>query len=226
MQTIRRQTLIAQVSDQLRDEIISGRWVVGDRIPAEPTLCEMTGTARNTVREAVQALVQAGMLERRQGSGTYVITDDEHGNALAGYFAAARERDLLELREAVEITATALAAQRRDAADIGELRTVLARRNELRSSSSDTECACAEMISADAALHRAIIAASHNNVYLQFYDLLLPMVQRSMQARSVETCGLYEHEHTELVEAVVAGDPQRAETAVRVLISTLHHSQD
>lgn len=221
MQAVRRQTLIAQVSDQLREEIRSGRWAVGDRIPAEPTLCEMTGTARNTVREAVQALVHAGMLERRQGSGTYVIADDEHGGALAGYFAAARERDLLELREAVEVTATVLAARRRDAADIDELRAVLARRNELWSRNVDTECERAEMISADAALHRAIVAASHNDVYLQFYDLLLPTLRRSMQTGPVGICGSYEPEHTELVEAVVAGDPQRAEAAVRVFISTL-----
>lgn len=221
VQPVRRQTLIAQVSDQLRTEISSGRWAVGDRIPTEPELCEMTGTARNTVREAVQALVHAGMLERRQGSGTYVIADDEQGIALTGYFATARERDLLELREALEVTATVLAARRRDLADIAELRAVLVRRNELWSRNATTESERAEMISADVALHRTIVAASHNEVYLQFYDLLLPALRRSMEARPLGPCGSFGPEHTELAEAVVAGDPQRAETAARAFISTL-----
>lgn len=194
---------------------------MGSRIPTELELCELTGTARNTVREAVQALVHAGMLERRQGSGTYVIADDEQGLAITGYFSAARERDLLELREALDVTATVLAARRRDAADIAALREVLARRNELWSRSADSAQEQAEMISADVALHRAIVAASHNEVYLQFYDSLLAALRQSMQARAVGPCESFQAEHTELVEAVVAGDPQRAEAAVRAFISTL-----
>lgn len=221
VQPVRRQTLIAQVSEQLRQEISSGRWAVGDRIPTEPELCELTGTARNTVREAVQALVHAGMLERRQGSGTYVIANDEQGLALTGYFAAARERDLLELREAVEVTAVMLAARRRDPADIETLRAVLARRNELWSRKADTEYERAEMISVDVALHRAIVAASHNEVYLQFYDLLLPKLRQSMEKHLLGPCRSMGPEHTELVEAVVAGDPDRAEAAARTFISTL-----
>ncbi|BAX92194.1 FadR/GntR family transcriptional regulator [Mycobacterium shigaense] len=221
MQTVRRQTLVAQVSDQLRDEITSGRWQVGERIATEPELCKMTGASRHTVREAVQALVHAGMLERRQGSGTYVLSNDEHCGALAEYFAAARERDVLELREALEVTATALAAQRRDATDIAELRAVLVRRNELWRKDPDTESERAELVSADMALHRAIVAASHNEIYLQFYDLLVPTLCRSVETRPVGSVDSHEAQHTELVDAIVAGDPKRAEAAARVFISIL-----
>ncbi|MCV7428212.1 FadR/GntR family transcriptional regulator [Mycobacterium montefiorense] len=221
MQPVRRQTLVAQVSDQLRDEIRSGRWQVGERIATEPELCEMTGASRHTVREAVQALVHAGMLERRQGSGTYVVSNDEHCGALAEYFAAARERDVLELREALEVTATSLAAQRRDATDISTLQAMLVRRNELWSRDPDTESQRTEMVSADVALHRAIVAASHNEVYLQFYDLLVPTLNRSVEVRPVGIRDSYEAQHTELVDAVIAGDPQRAVAAARVFISVL-----
>jgi DNA-binding FadR family transcriptional regulator len=221
VQTVRRQTLVAQVSDQLLAEIRSGRWTVGARIPTEPALCEMTGASRHTVREAVQALVHAGLLERRQGSGTYVIASDEHGGALADYFAAARERDLLELREAVEVTATALAARRRGSADIEDLQNLLAHRNELWRRDAATEQERDEMVAADAALHRAIVAASHNEIYLRFYDLLLPTLCRSMELQPVGAMTSYEPEHTELVNAVIAGDADRAETAARVFISTL-----
>ncbi len=83
MQPVRRSTLITQVTDQLRDEIRSGKWPVGSRIPTEPELSELTGTGRNTVREAVQALVHTGLLERRQGSGTYVLAASEVSGTLA-----------------------------------------------------------------------------------------------------------------------------------------------
>lgn len=221
MQTVRRQTLVAQVSEQLLSEINAGRWTVGERIPTEPALSEMTGASRHTVREAVQALVHAGLLERRQGSGTYVIATDEHDGALADYFGAARERDLLELREAVEVTATALAARRRSDVDIAELQEILTSRNILWRREPQSESEREDMIEADSALHRAIVAASHNEIYLRFYDLLLPTLRQSMELRPVGPQGSLEPEHTELVNAVIAGDPERAEAAARVFISTL-----
>ena len=87
MQPVRRASLISQVTEQLRNEIRSGTWPIGSKIPTEPELSELTGTGRNTVREAVQALVHAGMLERRQGSGTYVVAVSDLGGTLGNYFA-------------------------------------------------------------------------------------------------------------------------------------------
>ena len=78
-----RPTLVRQVIDQLREQVASGAWPVGGRIPTEPQLVEALGVGRNTVREAVRALVHAGVLECRQGSGTYVISDDEMTGAVA-----------------------------------------------------------------------------------------------------------------------------------------------
>ncbi|WP_306360118.1 FadR/GntR family transcriptional regulator [Nocardia sp. CC227C] len=215
MQPVRRTSLIAQVTEQLRAEIRSGRWPVGSRIPTEPELTELTGTGRNTVREAVQALVHAGMLERRQGSGTYVISTSNLGATLNQYFADAQERDILELRRALDTTAAALAAKRRDEADIADLRRLL----EERRLSWDDDNPVA--IEADLQLHRAIVAASHNAVYLEFYDSLLPVIEAGIRSRTAKSGGSFEAEHVELVEAVIAGDPERAAAAADCFLSTL-----
>ena len=224
MQTVRRQSLIAQVTDQLRAEIAEGRWSVGERIPTEPALCEMTGTARNTVREAVQALVHAGLLERRQGSGTYVIATDEQEVAFGDFFAAARRRDLIELRQALDVTAAGFAAERRNDDDIVALRTELARRNELWSPEA-VECdeQRAEAVASDAQLHRLVVVASHNAVYLEFYDLLLPALRRMISQRHVGRSHSHEATHTALVEAIIDGDAQAARKAARTL---LDHVED
>lgn len=218
METVKKQSLIAQVTDQLRAEIVAGNWAVGERIPTEPTLCEITGTARNTVREAVGSLVHAGLLERRQGSGTYVIAVDEREVAFGDYFAAAQRRDLLELREALEVAAAAFAAQRRDDADIAQLREVLSRRNDLWREPVTSTAARHEAIAADAQLHRTVVAASHNEVYLKFYDSLLPALRQSIAVRPVDVTRSYEHAHTALVEAVIAGDAAPAADAARDLL--------
>ncbi|MFC3961805.1 FadR/GntR family transcriptional regulator [Nocardia jiangsuensis] len=216
MQPVRRTSLIAQVTEQLRAEIRSGRWAIGSRIPTEPELTELTGTGRNTVREAVQALVHAGMLERRQGSGTYVIAASEVGTALGKYFAGAEERDVLELRKALDTTAAGLAARRRDDTDIENLLRLLAVRNEQNWDHYD-----AGSVAADVELHRAIVVASHNAVYLEFYDSLLPTIERVIAARAVKQPAGYEEEHTDLVRAVIDGDQERAERAAQCFLGSL-----
>ena len=218
MQPVRRQTLIAQVTEQLRAEIASGRWPVGSRIPTETELRELTCTARNTVREAVQALVHAGMLERRQGSGTYVLSACA-SSALGDYFAAARDTDLLELREALDVTAAGLAAQRRDEEDIAELRRLLAHRNALWSPERVAEGNQEEAVRTDLAMHRGIVAASHNAMYLEFYDSLVPVLQEQLEEFPVGAATSYEADHVTLVEAVIAGDVDGARAAAQHLLN-------
>lgn len=221
MQPVRRQTLIAQVTERLRNEIVSGRWAVGTRIPTEPELCQLTGTARNTVREAVQALVHSGMLERRQGSGTYVLSTGHNAALLTDYFAAAKDRDLLELREALDVTAAGLAAQRRDDEDIEALQKLLARRNELWSAEQVAPELIEEAIAVDVAVHRGIVAASHNEVYLEVYDSLLGLMEHNMRGRPVGSECSYEREHTALVEGVIGGDAEAAKSAAQDLMTEL-----
>ena len=216
MQPVRRASLISQVTEQLRDEIRSGTWPVGTRIPTEPELTELTGTGRNTVREAVQALVHAGMLERRQGSGTYVVALTDLGGTLGNYFAGAHERDVLELRRALDITAATLAAARRTDDDVAELTRLLAARAATWEGHDTTAAAVA-----DAALHRAIVAASHNAVYLEFYDSLLPVIESTIHQHIDATGEGFHSRHQNLVTAVIAGDTRAASDAARDLFEGL-----
>lgn len=213
---VQRTSLIEQVTAQLRNEIHSGRWAVGDRIPTEPQLCEFTGTGRNTVREAVQALVHSGMLERRQGSGTYVVATSDVSGTLGKYFATAHERDVLELRQALDVTAAVLAARRRTPDDAARLEQLLADRNRLFAG-TDIDAA----VDADVALHRGIVEASHNAVYLEFYDSLLPSIRRTID-RHVRVTGLdFEPEHIALVAAVIDGDEDATVRAAQTLFAEL-----
>src|SRR5690349_24962417 len=94
----RPRALSDQVIATLRAQITSGEWAVGSRIPTEPVLVEQLGVARNTVREAVRALAHNGLLDIRQGSGTYVVATSELAAVLGRRFAAAPQHDVVELR--------------------------------------------------------------------------------------------------------------------------------
>lgn len=168
------------------------------------------------MREAVQALVHAGMLERRQGSGTYVVAASEVGGTLGKYFADAEERDVLELRLALDTNAAALAARRRDDTDIATLRRLLAERNENKWDEGNHAA-----IAADVELHRAIVVASHNAVYVEFYDSLLPIIEQVIRARTSKSDDSYDAEHIELVQAVIDGNPDAAAQAARCFLAAL-----
>lgn len=64
--------LYTQISELLTREIAAGRWAEGDRLPTESDLSATLGVAVGTLRKALAELDSRGLLERRQGSGTYI----------------------------------------------------------------------------------------------------------------------------------------------------------
>jgi GntR family transcriptional regulator len=65
-----------QLAELLEQEIASGRWEPGARLPSEPELCEHYGLSRTTIRQALARLEQRGLIDRRKGQGTFVQRGD------------------------------------------------------------------------------------------------------------------------------------------------------
>lgn len=61
-----------QLAELLEQEVVSGRWMPGARLPGELELCERYGISRTTVRQALARLEQRGLIERLKGQGTFV----------------------------------------------------------------------------------------------------------------------------------------------------------
>src|SRR4051812_9215423 len=123
-----RSALADQVIAALRAQITTGEWPVGGRIPTEPELVEQLGVARNTVREAVRALAHNGLLDIRQGSGTYVVATSELAGVMHRRFAEADPQHVAELRSTLEASGARLAALRRTEQDVAQLEELLVRR--------------------------------------------------------------------------------------------------
>jgi DNA-binding FadR family transcriptional regulator len=204
-----RQTLVPQVIEQLRTQISSGEWAVGSRIPTEPDLVAALGVGRNTIREAVLALVHAGVLERRQGSGTYVTARHELTGVVARRLAAAELTEAIEVRRAFEVEAARLAAGRRTKKDLEVLAAGLAAREDAWKSGD-----VAAFVEADASLHVAIVAAAHNGMLSELYASFGGALRASLAVSMGDelTQELYV-DHGELVRAIRAGDAQRAARA-------------
>lgn len=211
----RRTGLIDATVAQLRTRITSGEWPVGTRIPPEPALVELLGVGRNTVREAVQSLVHAGLVERRQGSGTYVLSASELAVSMGRQIADARQRDVVEVRRSLEVEAGRLAARRRTTQDVATITALRDERAEAyRSRQLD------RMVDADLALHRAIARAARNPVLLSLYENLIDAITDNIRFNFAQVLQDGDN-HDALVEAIAAGDDARAVEETTTYLSGL-----
>ncbi|GAB4061274.1 FadR/GntR family transcriptional regulator [Catellatospora paridis] len=216
LRTPSRQTLVPQVIEQLRTQIATGEWPVGSRIPTEPDLVAALSVGRNTVREAVRALVHAGVLECRQGSGTYVTATHELTGVVARRLAAAEVAEAVEVRRAFEVEAARLAAVRRTPADLEQLDALLARREQLWRDGD-----AAAFVATDADLHVAIVAAAHNAMLAELYASFGGALRASLSQQIGETLTPDKYvAHDDLVEAIRAADPDRAARAAGAFLET------
>lgn len=206
LESPQRTPLVDQVIAQLRAQITTGEWPVGSRIPTEPELVQQLGVARNTIREAVRALAHAGLLDIRQGAGTFVKTTSELAAVMRRRFGGSRQRDLRELRRALEVEAARLAARRRTDADLRVVDAALKRR-EAAWESGDVDA----FVEADSALHQALISAAGNAALLDLYADLGEVVRDVLRADvGAELDPASYVDHSRLVEAIRAQDPERA----------------
>ena len=215
-----RSTLVPQVIEQLRAQIAAGEWPVGSRIPPEPKLAEALGVGRNTVREAIRALEHAGVLECRQGSGTYVTAADELSGVVARRLAGAQLAEATEVRRAFEVEAARLAALRRTPEDLTGLRAALATRAAAWATGD-----AAAFIEADAVLHTAIVAAAHNSMLAQLYASFGGPLRAALTSVIGDelTPGKYV-DHDRLVDAIAAGDPESAAKEAGAFLEAPHRA--
>lgn len=209
---IRRTSLGDEAASMIRAEVLSGRWAVGMRIPAEPELMSQLGVSRGTLREALRSLQYAGLLEIRRGDGTYVRSRSEIGTALA--HAQPPLEQVLEARAVIEPELAGLAAMRADDADIARIRAAL----EAKHAADDGEWA-----RADAAFHAAVADAAHSPVLGEVYQALLPHLEESMH-RALNREGFRRREprgHDDVLAAIQRRDAQAARESARAnLIAT------
>lgn len=212
---IQRLGLVEQVVRALRQQIRLGQLPVGARLPPEPALMRQLGVGRSTIREAVRVLAHSGLLEVRQGDGTYVRATPAEVESLGERLREARVADLHEARQVLEVQTARLAARRRSESDLAALAAALQRRAEAVTRNDVTET-----LDADLALHRAIARASGNSVLADLYEELARRLRPSLDAvAAMAGISVDRHRlHAELVAAIVRRDEQEAERLATSLL--------
>lgn len=195
--------------------IVDGRLKAGDKLPIEKDLAEEFGVSRGSLREGVRALSIMGVLETRQGAGTFVTAlDSSLLLAPMGFVVDLQDRAgaayLHTVRRVLETEAAALAAVQIDENALRRADAILRRSEEqLSQDEPDHEA----VLEADIAFHHLIAEASGNPVLVALIDALGTRTIRLRLWRSINQEGADEAthgEHRAVLEALAAHDPDRA----------------
>ncbi len=204
---IERKKLGDQVIHQLQEKISLGELKPGEKIPTETELMTLFGVGRSTVREAVRVLAKAGLLEVRQGDGTYVLDRTNNLEPLEHRLRRASILEVYEVRRALELEIAKLAARRRSEEDLLAMRESLAKRREARRVNDNRS-----YVDADLFFHLAIAAASKNSVLTDLY-FSFSNTMRDALDKLISDQELYQNQisiHEQLLAAIAQQDEQAA----------------
>ncbi len=218
LKPIRPKRVSDQVFEQLRDLIFKGRFKPGEQLTTEREMAEALGVSRPTVREAIHKLMALGLVENRQGQGTFVkqAADSSRSNPLAAFIKGqdASLTDLLEVRLGLECNAVALAARRATDEDIRELEQCLAGMTRaIKEGNLGHE--------EDITFHMAIAYATRNTVHIHImkslYDLLFYGIKENLQHLYTEPLNLDRilHQHAQIFDAIRRHDPDAGFLAMK-----------
>jgi GntR family transcriptional repressor for pyruvate dehydrogenase complex len=208
--------------EQLATSVRLGVFATGDRLPPERELAETLGVSRSTLRDAIAALRDAGMVETRRGRGggtVVVYRAPQPGTGAAAVRRAggpssgldARQvRDALDFRRVVEPGAAALAATRDLSAD--QRAWLVASRVAVESSTE-----VPEHRQADSRLHLAIATLSGSDLLVASVTQVQGLVHDMLTAIPVLATNISHSnaQHRAVVDAVLAGDPDAARLAMQ-----------
>lgn len=206
-----------QIFEQLRDLIFRGELKPGEQLVPERELAQAFGVSRPTVREALNKLVTMGLVEHRQGQGTFVRSHEatrEH-NPLAAIIDRQETslEDLLEVRMGLEAQSALLAAERATPEDIQRLEEILAAMEE--------EYVEGRLgIEEDVAFHMGLAYATKNpvQVYIMrsFHDLLHFGIEENLRHLWEDPANLpiIQQQHRRIFQAIKDHDPEAAYEAM------------
>lgn len=211
LQNIRRTPIGDAAYDQLLQAIVSGDWKPGQKIPSESELTAMLGVSRGTVRNAIHKLTSLGLVESRQGQGTFIceLNGAQYMNKLMPVMALEKIdiKYFLEFRAIMDPDMAALAARRVDDALIGKLKENYQMHN-----------ACKNLQKAatyDLQFHYLVAQCTRNPILIQVYSILWDVFQTALND-IVDLMGTANamNYHKKIIEAIERHDEEAARSVM------------
>jgi GntR family transcriptional regulator, transcriptional repressor for pyruvate dehydrogenase complex len=214
LEPIEQNTATEMVANRLVRLLANGDLKPGDKLPPERELAHQLRVGRTTVREALKLLTLSGLLEARRGDGTYV--NREFTNLISKQIEwpvllSVHELDMIvEVREALELKAARLAAERATAEEIERIAVY-----QLLISLKERDYQLETDL--DLQFHDAIALASHNPLLASLMVSLREILRKYIYSSNEKTESIQTTitEHETIFKAIASRNPDAAEKAMQ-----------
>ena len=178
-QPIRTTRAFEEIADQIRKELSTRRLKAGDRLPPERALAEQFGVSRNTLREALRSLENAGLLRLQKGASGGAFVRESTGEAIITglrdmyHLGAIRHEHLTEARVLIESIVVREACERATPEDIAALNANI----EAAERAGRDKIPFYEQADIHLDFHRVLARATKNPVMVIVMEALLEVME-------------------------------------------------
>jgi len=209
-----------QVIEQIQQMIIAGDLKRGQKLPSERDLADQLQVGRASVREALRALQIIGVIEVRQGDGSFIRESFEESLfeplSLIFILQQSKPREIIELRRVIELETAYLAAQRSTDEETREMRELINELKELKDLNDEQKS-----VEVDQKLHYLIARGAKNLLLLNvlhvssvLIDNLIAEARGRIMVREENKDVLIE-QHEKVVRAIEERNPELAKLAMK-----------
>jgi len=222
LHAIKRTNISEQVFNQMKQQLLDGAWVAGQKLPSENELAEAFGVSRITVRQALQKLTVLGLIETKLGEGSFVkeFTPGTYMNAMipAMYLNSNSVEEVLEFRMIMEVETAGIAAKKASEQDVQRLSSSFSKMEKYRNN-------IALYTQEDFRFHMILAEITGNSLVVRLMELLTDILEATIQ-NATKTIGdeVGLKYHSLILEAVKNHDYEKAKSAMHDHIEmTLKH---
>jgi GntR family transcriptional regulator, transcriptional repressor for pyruvate dehydrogenase complex len=214
---IRTKKIYEEVADSIIEMIKTGQLKPGDKLESVEKLAENFGVGRSAIREALSGLRSMGLVEMRQGEGTYINGFDPAKFTLpvsTAFLMKTKDiKELYEVRKILEAGTAGVAALKHDKTDLKSIENAL---SKMEAAKGDEEAAA----KADIEFHMAIANATHNDLLIHLMGSVSDLIRETI--KETRQVLLYSEnrpekllrEHSEIFKAIKKRDEIEARMAM------------
>jgi len=214
LKAVEKKRAYEDIVKQIFSLIEKGRLKRGDQLPVERELSETFKVSRATVREAIFSLESMGLVQRRQGDGTYVIASSEDALVQPLAMALFHEKDdiidIFSVRKIIEPEVAQLASENRTPEEIEEVEEILREQEKEVENGKNP-------VHTDSKFHHLLARMARNRILerllITLVDLLSKTREEYLQTEERKQKSL--HGHYEILAAIRNGNGKAARKAMR-----------
>lgn len=213
---IEQPKILREILEQIKQNIANGQLKKGDRLPSERQMAETFGVSRAIIREALKSLEMIGLIDCVQGGGNYIATSINNSMteplSIMFMLEGGSITQVQQLRRTLEIAAVGLAATRISQGDLALLEQIC--------SCLEANTKASDEVAQDRAFHFTLAVASGNPLFITMQSAVSALIEnqirgvRSSMVREHDTLTRVNAQHRAVLEALRAGDRDRAVAAM------------